>query len=1280
MHCFITLCNICIYLAFCCCDCLGPFFSCVICRLMDPTKIIYVVTSDDDLPVSMQLLRSNGTLQPQILPPKSSAPFASSAITVYDSYGNDIAEDVAIETYEYSVDENGEVWQLNNTPNTVLSSNSLASVNNAECIKSTSEEFAKEPNLVTNLKVRGVQMTLSRDSSHTYLPNVQHNGQESEKIDGTLTESESLPVSDSCNSMTTNCCVKPCLVDSTFPASTVEMTADTIHNSDTTSAVYKENPLSICTNNSPLSHSLHSGNCSVPSLPQNLFCGIPDDISQLTLAADRDCRTTPHLSECLSDAVKCTTMTTDTAVASCKVNTTFTNVSGCDAISSLTIKHLQPCVSFPAECCLNSCSCKHNSISQQSASQSELTELNNVSAACSLTNSSYNVNSMPICLSSVTSTGCIDNEANSFSCKTSRQTDASLTEIVVDCKLDSSECHFAHCVYRPTVRSGSDSAEHSSCSCTAVAESSFCKTEQHPDDLIVSLNIINHSPSDLSISGVTVSKPNYCNVNECSQTLTMPDHGDLWSNFEIPSSDSERAEQCVSETEMLSSSSISVDVTDYDKTECLFLSASYGGSSVDDSLQQMDVASQSSVMNTNGRDDADSNKQEMLSSSSISVDVEDHSEPERPFPSATYDDHAVEDCVERKDFTSSIDVMNIDDPDGVDSDKREIPSISSISVGAEDCSETERSFPSASSDGIAVEDSVQQKDVASLSVVMNTNGHDDVDINKQELLLSASISVDVEDHSETERSFPSADYDDRNSERAEQCVSETEMLSSSSISVGVTDHDKTECLFLSASYGGSAVDDSLQQMDVASQSGVMNTNGRDNADSNKQEMLSSSSISVDVEDHIETERSFPSADYDDSAVNNSVEQKGCTSSSDVMNTDGPDSVDSDKREISSISRISVGVEDCNETERSFSSANSDGIAVEDSVQQKDVALVVMNTNGHDDVDNNKQELLSSSSISVDVEDHSETERSFPSADYDDSAVEDCVQQKDVASLGGAMNTGDLDSMSTDKREQNFSDTVTTDCMLQPHSTRNCVEMVNSNSNSTLASCSVSETVNTDVTDSVVHIMDQEFDETDGNVECHLQLPCTTSHTYNGCQQDLLKALRDEVHELRQKLCTLHRTKHCLKKLQRYKPPVVASNTDRSQTDRFEDLLHDANCSKRLRLEVIDQELAHRAVLLQQREDQMDLRLQRIEEREQALREKEQLLLQAQYYIFVPPQQEVMLMTGVQLEPVQKLPTIEQKSDDVEPVSDQMSTFKHMPQRRRSCRHSKQKVFLYCWLW
>jgi len=1270
---------------------------------MNSTEIIYVVTSDDDLPVSLQLLHSSGTLQPQILP-KSLLPLTSSAVTVYDGYGNNITEDVTVETYEYAVDEDGEVSQLNNMPNTILSSNCLVSVSSAGCTKLMSEEFLMEANLVSNFKTHGVQMTFSQDSSHTDLDNVQPNGQNSDNIDvgvsdGAVTYDKSVPVSGSFNRLTVDSCVKHFLDDNVLYSSTKEITVDTNHNSDAASSSHEENALPVCVNSSPLSDSLQSENRSVPSLPEYFSYHIPADTDQVDLAADHDCRTSCHLPEYLSDAVKCTT---EMAVSSCEDNAAVTNVNSCDTISTVTVEHLQPCLSFSPECCLNSCSCKHSHLCQQSASQSQSTELNRVSTVCSSTDSSCNISSMPSLVSLVTDTDCIDtgNETNSSLC-----THSSQTETEVDCKLDSSELQFADHVHKPDV-SCNDCPEHSICLSSSVAESSFCEMQQHADDRITAVSVTNCCAKVESVCDITVSKPNHCDMSEGSHSVIMPEYADSQCKFDVPLTDSER---------------VNVIVTDHSEAECLLPSTSYDGSDVKASVQQKDVASVRAVMNTSDVDAIGSNKREqnftatadtdsqfqpnciiksmcngsctlgteMPSSSNISVGVMDDNKTEHLLPSDDFDDSAVEDSVRQKDVASLTAVMKTSDPDDVGSNKckqnftgtantdsqfqsdyiensicngtctsqTEMPSSSNISICVMDHSETECLLPSDDFDDSAYEVSVQQKAVVSLTAVMNTSDLDDVGSNKRELNFTDTANTDMDSQFQPDSI--------KNCKHNGSCTSGTVMPSSSNISVGVMDHSETECLLPSDDFDDNALEDSVQK-DVASLRAVMNTNDPEDVGSNKREQNFTGT--ANTHSHFQPD-----------CIKNSIHSGSCTSGTEMLSS----------------SSVSVGVMDHSETERLLLSNDIDDSALEDSLQQKDVASLtaVMSTSDPYDVGSNKREVPSNSSISVGVVDLSETRFSFPSADCDGSVVEHSVQQKDVMSLSGVMKTDNLDDTGSNKRQQNFTDIGNTDSMLQPDCTKNCTcngkcadDVVNSNAEDAVGTSAsenylVSETVMMDTTESIVRIVDQECDVTNGDAECQVQSPCTTSHTYNVCQWDMVKAARNfsnEVHEMKQKLCALHRTKRRLQKLQRNEPPLVASNTDRSQTEWVLDLLHDANCSKRLRLEAIDKELAYRAVLLQHREEQMDLRLQRVEQREQALRERERLLALVQCRISAPPQERVGLMTGVQLDPVQKHPAIEHKSDVAK--FNQKSTSKSMPQRRGTLqrrgphRLCKEKVF------
>ena len=1280
---------------------------------VDSAEVVYVVTSDD-LPVSVQLLHYNGTLQPQILP-RTSQPSISSAISVYDGYGHDITGDVMIEAHEYSVDKNGVVCALNTSPNTILPSNCLA------CVSSTgSEEFLKEPNLVTNLKTSDIEITYSQDSSPTDLHDVQANGPERDKIDHTATGVASVPVSDSFGRATTSNCVEQLLDDHLLDqALTLAMTVNTDDNTDVPGTTDDENPLSLCMNDSPLSHRLYQ-NHSVPLLPENLCYDSPDDIKKpVNLAADHhcDCKTTCQLPVCLSDTAKYTTTTTETAVASCEV---LTNVNSCDTFSSSTVKHLPPCTSSSAECCLNSCLCEHTSLCQQSASQSGLTELNSttMSAVCLLTDSSFIVSSVPSFVSVVADTASIDNAANSSSCTHPERMEIPVTESVIDHKLDSSEIQFADQMQKPSV-SDSGSPEHGICPSSPVSKSCLCILEQHSHDHITAVSKTHNSPSDLSVCGACLSMPNHVDVSDCGQILTIPDHADIGSKFDVPLIDSERAEQCVAEIEVPSYYCISAGVIGYNEAECLLPSAEYDASDVKESVQQNNILS----MNTNIPDHIYSNKREMLSNCSISVDVADHSETESSLPAEDFDCNATKDSLHQKDVTSSSDVMNTNDLSNIGSSRQqhnftdtvntdrllqpdcsdnctyddsctetEMLSASYISVGVIGRSKAECSSNSADYDASAVEESVKQNDTGLLSVssTTNTNFPDDICSNKREMLSNCTIVVDGLDHS------------------------------------------KTESLVCSADYDGSDVTDSVQQKDVISLSDVMNTGDLDDQGSNGQEQnftgvfcmveqrtknnLSNSdctseremppitSVSVDEMGNCDRDCLFSSAksaDFDISAAKDSLQQTDIVLLSGTVGTDDLGDMDC-RKSTKAVCSISVDAVDYNETESSLLTEDFDSNAVKDSVQQKDVSLLTGAMNAGDPNDtvncehNDSFTEMLSSSVSIGVMDLSEVECSLPAVDYDSSADEDFVQQKNMVSESDAMNTNNADDMGTTEIEQNFTDTANTDYVSQPDCAKSsadngsCVNDMMSTFSSNLSStldtigsfpskdCSVSEFLKTDMTDCAAHIMDQEFDVTGGNADSHLQPSCTTSPTYNGCQRGLLKTVgnfSDELHKMRQKLCVLRRTKHHLKKFQQNKPPTVAAgNTDQLQMDQVLDLLHDANYSKRLRLEAIDRELTERAISLQHSEEQMNLRLKKVEQYEQALRKREQLLAQAQCCTSTSQQEEMDVMTGVQVESVQEHSTAEYKSVVAECSQD--STSRHLPQRCRSCRPSKQKVFPY----
>ena len=205
---------------------------------------------------------------------------------------------------------------------------------------------------------------------------------------------------------------------------------------------------------------------------------------------------------------------------------------------------------------------------------------------------------------------------------------------------------------------------------------------------------------------------------------------------------------------------------------------------------------------------------------------------------------------------------------------------------------------------------------------------------------------------------------------------------------------------------------------------------------------------------------------------------------------------------------------------------------------------------------------------------------------------------------------------------------------------------------------------------------QEITDSIANSECQLQTECTTNQTYNGCQRDLLKVLcsfSSNVHDMRQRLRVLHRSKTQPGKLPRNESPICAGGTDEPQTNTDLDTVCDTKC-KKLRLEAIDQELTRRDLLLRHREELVRLRSQRLVLRERALCEREQLL--AQYCLSLARQESPNIRQDSQLHSVPDRQTIiDHESDAV--GADSTNVSKRRSRRCRPYRVPKQKVQYMC---
>ena len=548
---------------------------------MDSSELVYIVASDDDLPISLQVLRADGTLQPRILP-KPSLHCASGdhrGIAVCDEQGNDMTDDVTVDVFEYVVDENCEVFQLNSKPNVMPSLNYSVStsVNTTDCNKSLISEDIKEPNMMTDLKVHDA----SQSNSHMNLHNELHGAQEHDEVDVTVADS-SLEVSVSSHKLTVNSCGNHSMDDCKFLPSA---TAETNRNDDTAAtALGEENPLPVCLNTSPSSNNLQSGNCSVPSSAENLC--IHDSVSEVDLVADDNCKTMSCLSTCLSSAEKHTTtcaLDTVTTVASCAV----TNAVTCGATDSV-VQILQPCASVSSEYCSTLSSCEAGNLCQCSADQSEI---NCMSASCS---SDDIVKSGASSVSSLTDSSHANDEANSELCMHAMHSKASVADCAADCRLDSHECQFADHLCKPAASCG-DSSVCSISSCSSISEHGSYTMEQHSDDHLATVIVPDISPSDVLVSRVNTSEPDQSNVDDCSQSECVHDCTDVVS-----------AEKHVLATEMPPSSSISGAVNYYE-VGCTVHMSDCDDSVMEEFVQQKDVTeSPNDMTNVNVVDDMSS--------------------------------------------------------------------------------------------------------------------------------------------------------------------------------------------------------------------------------------------------------------------------------------------------------------------------------------------------------------------------------------------------------------------------------------------------------------------------------------------------------------------------------------------------------------------------------------------------------------------------------------------------------------------------------------------------
>ena len=589
---------------------------------MDPSDLVYVVATDDDLPLSLQLARADGTLQPCILP-KSSLPCGDScdrAITVYDAEGNDVAEDVTIDEFEYVVDENGEVFHLTNTkPNMLASLNCLVSVNAAGCTKSLMSGDVSAPNMEISLKMHSAQMSVcSPSSSHKYLHNMQSSCQAYDKTKSSTTATVEFSQSPDPDDISVNGCGN-CTIESSFPISAVALAVQKSQNAETVSVFCEKNPLSVCVNSSTSSNDLQTGNCSVPSSPESLCHGTRESVSEVDLTASHNSMATSDVSACLQSVEKYTTVLTDTTnsdmnVASGACDMSPSDVARCDIVSNSTVQLFAPCVSISANCCSVSCSREGSCVCQQSSDQSES---NCVSTSHVLDASSpCDVRSPPNVVFSFTSD---KPEANSALCMHSSQPNAPVTDCAANGNTDSSECQVvADCLLadscdssKHSISSHSPITELSSCgveqhSAESIAtvnvtdisaELRFCGTEQHSAKNVATVGVTDTSPSDMFVSAVTTSTPDHCDANDCCQVDTIHNCTDA-----LPV-DAERAEQCISETEKPSSHDIS-DSLNSSSVDCPPLTSDCDNAVDEFGQQKIDiaVASPSDKVNVNGLD------------------------------------------------------------------------------------------------------------------------------------------------------------------------------------------------------------------------------------------------------------------------------------------------------------------------------------------------------------------------------------------------------------------------------------------------------------------------------------------------------------------------------------------------------------------------------------------------------------------------------------------------------------------------------------------------------
>ena len=525
-------------------------------------------------------------------------------------------------------------------------------------------------------------------------------------------------------------------------------------------------------------------------------------------------------------------------------------------------------------------------------------------------------------------------------------------------------------------------------------------------------------------------------------------------------------------------------------------------------------------------------------------------------------------------------------------------------------------------------------------------------------------------------------------------------------------HSELDHLSPTADCDHNAVEQLVQQTsDSVSPNSVMNANNVPRAVSdNLGAALDAASTAPSKGYRSELECAAPSPDCNNSTVEDFWQQKGgIVSPNNVLSANDVDDGVSDNLGAvldAASSAPSKGYH--SESEFLAPTTDNDNSAVEEFMQQKqDDASPnnVLSANVDDGVSDNLGAALDAASSASSKCYQSGLNCSLP---CDKSTAKQSVQQNgDIMSANNVITANGMDDIGSyslctssdatstaasrscrvsepinvsassviNREQEEITDNIAnSECQLQPECTTNrtyngCQEITDNIANS---ECQLQP----EYTTNGMYNGCQEITDSIANSECQLQIECTTNQTYNGCQRDLLKVLcsfSSNVHDMRQRLRVLRRSKTQPGKLPRKESPICAGGTDEPQTNTDLDTVCDTKC-KKLRLEAIDQELTRRDLLLRHREELVRLRSQRLVLRERALCEREQLL--AQYCLSLARQESPDFRRDSQLHSVPDRQTIiDHESDAV--GADSTNVSKRRSQRCRPYRVPKQKVQYMC---